>query len=105
MSTQESSPSKPTIDNSGHSPQSEEDEESKGLKLVLPEQEDNVEDKRHDDNNGIQDFKLVVEEFPAVDKEFKGHLHQKESQDGKAQVVEDLEGTQQKCLWDWDYTQ
>lgn len=68
----------PTVDDPGHPPEPQEDQEPHGLKLVLPEDEDNVEDEGHDDNDRIQHLKLVVEELPAVDKDFKPHLNQED---------------------------
>lgn len=45
---------------------------------MLPEDEDDVEDEGHDDDDPVQHFKLVVEEFPAVDEDFEPHLHQED---------------------------
>ena len=45
---------------------------------MLSEDEDNVEDERHDDDDPIQHFELVVEELPAVDEDFKPHLNQED---------------------------
>lgn len=45
---------------------------------MLPEDEDDVKDEGHDDDDPVQHFKLVVEELPAVDKDFKPHLNQED---------------------------
>lgn len=71
-------PHTPTIDNPGHPPQPQEYQEPNSFKLVLSEDEDNIKDERHNNNNAVQHFKLVVEELPAVDKDFKPHLNQKD---------------------------
>lgn len=71
-------PRTPTVDNPGHAPQPQENQEPDGFKLVLPEDEDDVEDEGHDDNDPVQHFKLVVEEFPAVDEDFEPHLNQED---------------------------
>lgn len=71
-------PHTPTIDNPGHAPQPQEYQEPDSFKLVLPEDEDDVKDEGHDDDDPIQHFKLVVEELPAVDKDFKPHLNQED---------------------------
>lgn len=81
-----------TVDDPGHAPQPEQDEQAQSLELVLLEHEDDVEDKRNHHDDGVQDFKLVVEELQAENKYFEGNLHHKEGQDGYAQVVEHLEG-------------
>lgn len=71
-------PHAPTVDNPGHTPQPQQDQQPDSFKLVLPKDEDDVEDERHDDNDPVQHFKLVVEELPAVDKDFKPHLNQED---------------------------
>lgn len=57
---------------------------------MLPKEEDEVKDERHDDNDAVQHFKLVVEELPAVNKDFKPHLNQEDGENGKGEVVENL---------------
>lgn len=59
---------------------------------MLPEEKDNVKNEWDDDNDGIQDLKLVMEELQPVDEEFEENFHQKEGEDAKAQVVEHLPG-------------
>lgn len=57
-----------TVDDPGHPPQPEQNQQAKSLKLVLLEQEDKVEDEGNHHHKGIQDFKLVVKELHAEDK-------------------------------------
>lgn len=57
-----------TVDDAGHPPQPEQNQQAESLKLVLLEQEDEVEDEGNHHHNGIQDFKLVVKELHAEDK-------------------------------------
>lgn len=71
-------PRAPTVDNPGHTPQPQEYQEPDSFKLMLPEDKDNIEDERHDDDDPVQHFELVVEELPAVDKDFKPHLNQED---------------------------
>ena len=82
-----------TVDDPGHPPQPQQDEQAQSLELMLPEHEDDVEDERNHNDDGVQDFKLVVEELQAENEYFKGNLHHKEGQDDYAQVVEHLKGT------------
>lgn len=82
-----------TVDDPGHPPQPEQNQQFKSLKLMLPEQENDVENKGNHDDNRVQDFKLVMEELQAENKYFKGNFYHKEGQDGNAHEVEHLKET------------
>lgn len=79
-----------TVDDPGHTPQPQQNQEPHSFKLMLPKEEDEVKDERHDDNDAVQHFKLVVEELPAVNKDFKPHFNQEDGENGKGEVVENL---------------
>lgn len=57
------------------------------------EQKDDVQNEGDHHHDGVQDFKLVVEELQTEDIQFKENLHHKEGQDGNAHAVEHLERT------------
>lgn len=80
-----------TVDDPGHPPQPEQNQQAQSLELMLLEQDDDVEDERNHDDDRVQDFKLVVEELPTENKYFKENLYHKEGQDGDTYVVEHLE--------------
>ena len=63
-----------TVDDPGHPPQPEQNQQPQCLKLMLPEQEDNIKNEGNHHHNGIQDLKLVVKELEAEDKYFKEKL-------------------------------
>lgn len=79
-----------TVDDPGHTPQPQQYQEPHSFKLVLPKEQDEVEDERHDDNDAVQHFELVVEEFPAINEDFKPHLNQEDGENRKGEVVENL---------------
>lgn len=56
-----------TVDDPGHPPQPEQNQQAESFELVLVEQEDHVEDEGDHHHDGVQDFKLVVEELQAED--------------------------------------
>lgn len=79
-----------TIDNSGHPPESQQDEESYPIKGVLVEDENNVQHKGNYHHQTIEHLKPVLEKLQVVSKQLTSQLHQEECQKSQAQVVKHL---------------
>lgn len=80
-----------TIDNSGHSPESKQNEETYPIKGVLVEDEDNVQHKRNNHYQTIKHLKLVMKELQAVSKQLTSQLYHEECKKSQAQVVKHLQ--------------
>lgn len=82
-----------TVDNSGHSPESQQDEETHPIKGVLMEDEYDVQHEGQHHNHTIKHFELVLEELQAIRKQLPSQLHHEECEKGQAQVVKHLQRT------------
>lgn len=69
-----------TIDNSSHSPESQQDEQTKPIKGILVEYENNVQHKGNYHHQTIEHLKSVLEKLHAVSKQFTGQLHHEEGE-------------------------
>lgn len=82
-----------TVDDSGHPPESQQDEETHPIEGVLMEDEDDVQHEGNDHHQTVKHLKLVVKELQAVSKQLTGQLHHEEREEGQAQVVKHLQQT------------
>lgn len=64
-----------TIDNSGHPPESQQDEKTYAVKGILMEDENNVQHEGNYDHQTIEHLKLVLKKLQAVSKHLTGQLH------------------------------
>lgn len=87
-----------TIDDSGHSPETQQDEEAEAIKGVLVEDEHNVQHEGNDHDQTVKHLKLVLEKLPAVGVEFAEELHHEKGQEGQAEVVKNLQGQSSTLL-------
>lgn len=69
-----------TIDDSGHPPETQQDEETNPIEGVLAEDQNNVQHKGNYHHHTIKHLKLVVEKLSAVSKHFAGQLHHEKGQ-------------------------
>lgn len=84
-----------TIDDSGHPPETQQDQEAKAIKGVLMEDEDDVQHKGNHHDKTIKHLKFVIEELPAIGEEFPHQLHHEEGQKSQAEVVKNLRKAKQ----------
>lgn len=80
-----------TIDDSGHPPETQQDQEAEAVEGVLVEDEDNIQHKRNHHDQTIKHLKFVVEELPAIGEEFPHELHHEKGQKSQAEVVKNLQ--------------
>lgn len=80
-----------TVDNSGHPPESQQDEKTNAVKGILMEDENNVQHKGNDDHQTIKHLKLVLKKLQAVSKQLTSQLHHKECEKSQAQIVKYLQ--------------
>lgn len=83
-----------TVDNPGHPPQPEQDEEANAIKRVLLGNVDDIQHERHDDHHPVKHLKLVVEELASVGVDLSCQLHHEEGEQSQAQVMEHLCGSE-----------
>lgn len=79
-----------TINNSGHPPEPQQDEETYPIKSILVEDENNVQHKGNDHHQTVEHLKLVLEKLQVVSKQLTSQLYHEESKKSQAQVVKDL---------------
>ncbi len=82
-----------TINDSGHPPESQQDEETHPIKGVLMEDEDNVQHEGNHNHETIKHLKLVLKKLQAVSKKLTSQLHHEECENSQAQVVKHLQKT------------
>lgn len=80
-----------TIDDSGHPPETQQDEETKAIKGVLVEDEYNVQHKGNHHYQTIKHLKFVLEKLPAIGVKFTEELHHEKGQKSQAEVVKNLQ--------------
>lgn len=80
-----------TIDDSGHPPETQQDQESKAVEGVFVEDEDNVQHKGNHHDKTVKHLKFVIEELPAIGVELPHELHHEKGKKSQAQVVENLQ--------------
>lgn len=69
-----------TIDDSGHPPETQQDEETNSIKGVLMEDKNNVQHKGNYHHQTIKHLKLVLKKLSAVSKHFTSQLHHEKGQ-------------------------
>lgn len=87
-----------TVDDSGHPPQTQQDEETNAIKGVLVEDENNVQHKGNHHYQSIKNLKFVLEKLPAIGEKFTEELHHEKGQKSQAEVVENLQKGKQRTL-------
>lgn len=80
-----------TVDNPGHPPESQQDEETHPIKGVFMEDEHNVQHEGGHHHQSIKHLKLVLKELQAVSIQLPGQLHHEECEERQAQVVKHLQ--------------
>jgi len=83
-----------TVNNPGHPPESQQDEETHPIKGIFMEDEDNVQQEGHHHHHTIKHLKLVLKELHLVSKQLPKQFHHKEGEKCQAQVVKYLPHTQ-----------
>lgn len=80
-----------TVNDSGHPPETKQNQEAHAVEGVLAEDEDDVQHKGQHHHYAVKHLKPVLEELQAVRKQLTDQLHHEERQKCQAQVVEHLE--------------
>lgn len=80
-----------TVDNSGHPPESQQDEETHRIKGVLVEDEDDVQHEGNHHHQTVKHLKLVLKEFQAEGVQLTSQFHYEECENSQAQVVKHLQ--------------
>lgn len=79
-----------TIDDSSHSPETQQDKKTHSIKYIIMEDEDYVQHKRHHHHQSIKHLEFMLEELKAICEEFPGYLHHEECEKCQAHVVKHL---------------
>lgn len=80
-----------TIDDSGHPPETQQDQEAKTIEGVFVKDEDNVQQKGNHHDKTVKHLKLVIEELKAVGVQLPHELHHEKGEKSQAEVVENLQ--------------
>lgn len=81
-----------TVDDSGHPPESQQDEETHCIKRVFVKDEDDVHDEGHHHHQAVKHLKLVMQKLQAVREDLPSQLHHEEREQREAEVMKHLQG-------------
>lgn len=79
-----------TINDPGHPPQPEQDEQAHAVKGIFVGDVHDIQDEGHDYNDPIEHLKLVVEKLEPKRVQLKTQLHHEEGEQRQAEVVKHL---------------
>lgn len=85
-----------TINDPGHSPQPEQDDQAHTIKGIFFGDVHDIQDERHDHNNPIKHLELVVEKLQLKSVQLKAQLHHEEGEQRQAEVVKHLQNDKRR---------
>lgn len=88
-----------TINDPGHSPQPEQDEQAHAIKGVFFRDVHDIQDEGHDHDDRIKHFKPVMEKLEPKRVQLKGQLHYEEGEQRQAEVVKHLQKDKGSNYW------
>lgn len=92
-----------TINDPGHPPQPEQDEQACGVKGVFLWDVHNIQDEGHNHDDCIKHLKLVVEKLEPIRVQLKAQLHHEEGKQRQAEVMKHLQNDTMSNYW-WEFS-